>query len=370
MIPLPHPDLSPTKRRPRTRLGLNVLVAVLAVTGSVAGLELVFRHLLFGNYAFMAPWRDPLLYADGDSSDDYWLLRVRFGAPPAPRNDRLLGYVKPDITPGTYTHRQAVNLQGRTPVLLYGDSFAGCATPPADCFEGLFNADPRFADTYYLLNYGVGAYGLDQIALLYRNSVDHFEEPIVIFSFLDGDMDRGVLSLREGQKPYFEIEDGRLQLRGLPIEMEQQRFFDRQRPRITCYVGNLVIRRLFSHLAGSNSPLDRTRQTKQDLTRAILEEVAADLKHRKLRYVFLVFEGLHRTGQRPLNWRIRFLEEFFAERRLPHIWTRAALEEAVPPESFRVTEFIISEQNHHPNRRANAVIAARLREWLETGRTD
>jgi len=101
----------------------------------------------------MKEWRDPLLYADGDSSDDYWLLRVRFGAPPAPRSDPLLGHIKTDITPGTYTHRQAGNLNGRTPVLLYGDSFANCATPARDCFEGLFNSNARFAEKYYLLNY-------------------------------------------------------------------------------------------------------------------------------------------------------------------------------------------------------------------------
>lgn len=358
------------KCRQGKRLAINIVVAVLAVAVTGILLELLFRHLLFGPYPFMEKWRKPHLYADNDCSDDYWLLRVRFGAPPARRNDPLLGHVKSDITPGTYTHRQAGNLNGRTPVLLYGDSYANCITPAHDCFEGLFNSNTRFAEKYYLLNYGVASYGLDQIYLLYQNSIGLYDKPIVIFSFLDTDMDRCMLSLREGQKPYFVLEDSRLQLRGLPIDFDPQSYFDRRPPHIFSYVLNLTFFKLFPFYFDANSPLSCTRRAEKDVTRAILEEVAADLHKRKIRYVFFVFEGLGNVGQRPLNWRIRFLESFFSERRLPHIWARQALEDAVPSGNFQRRDFVIGGQDGHPNRRANVLLAASLMEWFYDNRID
>jgi len=363
LIQMPSPG-------PKTSRLANLLVAAVAVVLTLAALELVYRHLLFGPYAFLAPLRDPLLYADGDCSDAYWLLRVRFGAAPGPRNDPLLGHVKPDIAPGVYTHRQAAHLNGRRPVLLYGDSFAGCATGPADCFEGLCNADPRFARDHYLINYGVGSYGLDQIYLLYRESVGHYDHPIVIFSFLDGDLDRCVLSLREGQKPYFALKDGRLELKGLPIDMDSQAYFRRRPPDLTSYVLRLAAFRLFRGHLDANAPFSPTRQAKQELTRALLTEVAADLERRGLRHVFFVFEGLHRPWQRPLNWRLSFLQTWFQASGQPHIWARQALEEAVPQADYRWPEYVVSPRDHHPNRRANEIFTARLLAWLWEGRTD
>ncbi|MFH0785895.1 MAG: hypothetical protein V2B20_28645 [Pseudomonadota bacterium] len=76
---------------------------------------------------------------------------------------------------------------------------------------------------------------------------------------------------------------------------------------------------------------------KKAITRAILMAISEDLETRNLRHVFLVFEGSHRT---------------------------------VNKNDFDVDDFVFSKKDLHPNRLSNLIIAERILQWIETGRSD
>ena len=177
-----------------------------------------------------------------DSESNYWKLYYLFNGklkPPANPHP-LLGWVG-DFSRETYLHNEASNINGRKAVLLYGDSFAACATTKEECFQGMLNADDEFASEGYLINYGVGDYGVDQIFLLLKNSLHHFQNPFVIISFMTHDVDRSTLSVRIGQKPYFEFVGGELVLRGPPINSDPNDFFAKNPPRVPSYLFRLWV---------------------------------------------------------------------------------------------------------------------------------
>jgi hypothetical protein len=234
-------------RRRKTTL-VCLLVVFLALTGT----ELVFRSLLFSEAPFMQPLQKPGLYADCTASDDYWKLLYLFPNHDEPADtrsqragmvshfDSQLGWVNSLISPESYHHADAAGLGSKTPILLYGDSFAQCRTPPDECFQGLINSDPQLGSTYHLLNYGVWGYGLDQIYLLYRKTVDLYKNPVVVISLLPEDMDRAVLTVRDAPKPYFALNHGNLELKGAPIDPDLACFHRKHPPAVRSYLASLA----------------------------------------------------------------------------------------------------------------------------------
>jgi hypothetical protein len=312
----------------------------------------------------MQRWRNPALYFNYVSGDDYWKLRILFGAPPQGGTDPVLGFTKPGIAQETYLHTDAPNVGSRKPIVLYGDSFAACTVPSRDCFEGILDANPESSPKYHLLNYGVWAYGLDQSYILYTRSIKNYEDPVVIFSLLDRDIDRDVLSMREQQKPYFVLKDGQLVLSGLPIEKDPKKFFSERPLGFTCYLFRLALTTILPDYEARISE-------KKQISEAIFRELSEDLKRRNLRYVVLVFEDLDRTWERPLNWRIKFLTDLFRKYDIPHIWTRRVIEKHISREDFNVRDFVVNAgKDDHPNRAANLLVAERINDWLKTGRAD
>jgi hypothetical protein len=66
-------------------------------------------------------------------------------------------------------------------------------------------------------NAGVFGYGLDQIYLRARSLSESLSPSVLIFSVIPDDVTRMALSMRAGvEKPYFEIRDGRLELKNQP----------------------------------------------------------------------------------------------------------------------------------------------------------
>jgi hypothetical protein len=279
------------KRAGRPSWGAVSLLLILsfvavALTGGVA--ELGFRVLLFSRLSWMETLRKAELYAD-PRSDDYWKLRQIFGMPwkePRPLHP-LLGWV------GTFDeqfrHHNAARVGGRRPVLLYGDSFAYYHKPK--WFQDYFNQDPAVSKGCYLLNYGVGGYGLDQIELLFKNSVGLYRRPLVVYSFLPDDISRALLSVRIGQKPRFVVADGKLVLSGVPIEAKLKDFYRKNPLRIRSY-----LLRLLAH--GGYLPervqawiSDRVVLDRQEvrLAQLLLEEAIQVARKAEARILFVIF---------------------------------------------------------------------------------
>ena len=119
----------------------------------------VFSIFLLSSCSLGSKHRNPALYADPFYDDNYWLLHQRWSEqePSFTRHDTL-GWVG-KFDPLTLRHDDENARDGRTPVLLFGDSFSACV-PEVKCFEELINDDPFLSQRYQILNYGVGGYGL------------------------------------------------------------------------------------------------------------------------------------------------------------------------------------------------------------------
>ena len=126
------------------RLGPNFLLVCLSILGSLGLMEGVIRLIVNGKLPDLGGLRTPSFYADYFTDDDYWKLYHKFGSRPGPpdRPHPLLGWVG-SYDRESYHHDSAGEVDDRTPVLLYGDSFAACATEV--CFEDLLRRTRRSA---------------------------------------------------------------------------------------------------------------------------------------------------------------------------------------------------------------------------------
>ncbi|MSR63406.1 MAG: SGNH/GDSL hydrolase family protein [Planctomycetes bacterium] len=196
------------------RLGLGLVLAVLLAEGAL-------RFVLFSDQAraWSVGWslRHEGLYTAHASGREFWQLRARLASEPpsaaARLSDERVGWLGERFD-RDLVHVDEPGLGARTPVLLFGDSYAHCVEPAGPCWQGLLERSelaPRFA----LLNYGVGGYGLDQTYLLMRLVLPRFQAraPVVVIGILvDDDLDRCYLALRDAPKPYFTLQGGDLML--------------------------------------------------------------------------------------------------------------------------------------------------------------
>ena len=130
-----------------------------SATLSLVGAELGLRWLLTQESELAATLRDPDRYADPLTDDDYWLLKHRWDPTyqTLRKTHPRLGWTK--FADERQLHDDAAQVGDRRPVLLYGDSFAAC-TRGTRCFQDFLNEDPAFSAEHYLLNYGVGGFGV------------------------------------------------------------------------------------------------------------------------------------------------------------------------------------------------------------------
>jgi hypothetical protein len=292
------------------RLALVALAALLLLEGTL-------RFLLFSRAGWVAelgaPLRQAHLYSTRWSGREYWKLRALFAGEvserPSPYFDARFGWLKQGIDPVTLRHQDEARLGARRPVLLYGDSFAACAVPSEDCWEGLLERSPLSAE-YCLLNYGVGGYGLDQMWLLMKATLPLYLErdPIVVLGILvDDDLDRPYLALRNHPKPWFTAPEGD----GLAFHpIEQETALDHVRANPVgirsylwrwCLIGSgLVARERAPSWTGERDHVE----VKQRITSGLLAAIEAELTAAGgVPFFVLVFHGREALrAEPPYSW--------------------------------------------------------------------
>ena len=319
----------------RRKTAVKWLVRGALVAFSLACVELGLRALLFSDAAqgwkIARKLRHPELFADQQRDDLYWILQAHFLPPeqlkPPDRPDAELGWTSQVIAAGTYEHVDRASLRDRRPVLLFGDSYAQCATAPDDCFQGLLERS-GYATQLRMLNYGVGGYGFDQVWLLMRKTLDLYadQKPLVIVSLLvDDDLDRCMLSFRCWPKPRFELEGGRLELH-TPPPMDEYWQSERR------LLSTSLVARLFTHSFLPRSLADRCEgveacdQRKRELSRALLEAVLAELERRQVEHMFVLFFNSRPVFEPELvGWREPLIREVLERHGTPTIDTRGVM---------------------------------------------
>jgi hypothetical protein len=337
-------------------LGITLPTVILTAVTS----EAIFRVLLFSKVGFMEKFRTPGLYVDYDLEDNYWKLYYLFDGklkPPANPHP-LLGWVG-DFSRETYLHNDAPNIKGRKAVLLYGDSFAGCLTTKEECFQGILNADDEFAARCYFLNYGVGNYGVDQIFLLLKNSLDHFQNPFVIVSILTQDVERSTLSVRIGQKPYFELVDGELVLQGIPINSDPKAFFAKNPPTIFSYLfrlwvqGNGWAQQVRRYFKG----IDDIRNRRMQINKKLLLNIIYELRKRHLQHVFVVFHLDRAVWDVDwIDWEEDLIERVLRDNHEPYILTKEIVRQHLREHNGTIDDYYIKGDGH-PTALQNNILA-------------
>lgn len=328
------------RKHRRTRF---VVLAVSTLVVLVVG-ELALRWILFGSSTsgLARRLRQAEWYTPGFDVD-YWKLQAAFARDEArpPRNaNARLGWTG-SIDPVTFANPDEAQLGARAPVLLYGDSFAECVVPDEQCWGGLFEKS-EFAEEHALVNYGVGGYGLDQIALMIEASVPRFagRDPIVLVGiFVDDDLARCESPIRGWVKPYFEWNESELVLHE-PGLVSVADWSERNPPGISSYLGRLVRRAVLGGDAFSPTWVDeRVIQEQSRVCRAILERILATLDQAGVqRRAFLVFDG-HATidGARRAEWQRDLVLAFCREKGVPVASTLPFLRAAIGDDRNMIT---------------------------------
>ncbi len=352
------------------KIAIIISINAAIIAGLFITAELTFRGLLFSKLPFMEVFREPGFYADWYSSDDAWKLHYLFGHWSGPKHpDPLLGWVKPGIHIGTYHHDAAKILGSNRPVLIYGDSFA-------EGFDSQFIESAKaFPDSCGIVNCGVSGYGVDQIYLLYKNSVEHYKNPIVIISILDEDVDRSFLTVRDGPKPYFKMDNGGLRLCGTPVDPNPDIFFLRHPPQIISYLLTAAFRLstgvyrnqdakdLSGGLIGELINETQIVEHKKRINQAILLELIRDLRSRRLPHVFLLFESAVNFFE-PCGWRMRCLEEVLQSQEEPYIAARDVIEAFSTEDTYTPLIFMSSPRDFHPSSLYFRLVGEKLAEMI------
>ena len=334
---------APAPRRRRLLRGLLALAAGCLL--ALVCVELGVRWLLFSDSALAARWgaqlRQPECVADL-GSDDYWKLQLVLGNPKlvaAPGIDPEMGW-HGFAEAGTYAHPDESLVGERRLVLLFGDSFAQCATRPEACFQSLLEQS-ELGREYALLNYGVGGYGLDQICLLVRRVLPRFaaRKPFVVVSvMLDDDFTRSLLGLRCWPKSRAYLEQGTLRID--PPETLDPLEYLRAHPvhapswawRLLVYRDGILPHALQEPLRDHGSSIAE----RVAVNRALLETIAAELDTAGIEHCFLFFNGEVTLFDAPeLRWTVNLARDFQRDTNQPCVFTLPYLRAAACGEPER-----------------------------------
>ena len=109
---------------------------------------------------------------------------------------------------------------GTRRVLVFGDSFT-FGEDVSDDETYSHHLEQRLSGVE-VLNFGVHGYGHDQMLLYLREEGVKYQPDVVVLGFLYDDMERNLLGFRDYAKPHFELRDGRLELRGVPVPSPEE----------------------------------------------------------------------------------------------------------------------------------------------------
>ncbi len=320
-------------RRAKKRLAASFVALALGC----AALEVGVRCVLFSESAWIRglglPLRRATLYADYQSDDDYWKLSQLISHDPGPvpplSYQPLVGWVSDSIDKRSLEPIDAAAVGERRPVLLFGDSFAYCATSRDECFGALLDQS-QFGSTHALVNYGVRGYGIDQVYLLLRATIDRWVEkkPIVVIGVcLDDTFDRVVLHIRGWPKPRLHVDGDRLvgseaRVPGLDALLRDDP------PHIVSYAWRAIARHarwLPASWRGAGREAETTLE-KRELSERILAEIHALLVARGLEHFVWLYQGREYVhGSTDLDWRESFAREALERVGLDYVSSKSAI---------------------------------------------
>jgi lysophospholipase L1-like esterase len=95
-----------------------------------------------------------------------------------------------------------------------------------------------------VLNFGISGYGTDQALLLMQDVFDEYRPDVVLLVVTHTDVEDNASSVRYGgyHKPWFEVEDGALILKGVPVPRSENHLFARSALLHSSYLVRALVR--------------------------------------------------------------------------------------------------------------------------------
>ncbi len=337
-----EPARSPRKKRKLLLLILGTLMFTACL------FEGTLRLLVYTDVSWGKRWRIPELYSDRWSDPFYFQLLKQFTNEPGTLPDRLfdprLGWVNDEMNPAGFVDPHEDVLGARRPVLLFGDSYIRCMTDEANCFEGWMHRSP-YRETHKVFNYGVRAYGIDQIATLTMLALQHWRDrkPIVAIGiYMEEDLDRAYLDYRGWPKPYYTLgEKGQLLSSGPPPTTQK---YEHDHPMWQHSLAwGWVLHGMHWLPTGITRWLggaDKIEEQKKRLSAAILLRLEQSLQAMGVEHFYVLFPGIQECADlKPSDWQENFLIDWLDGHELPYVnikrdLLRASLEESRHPAEY------------------------------------
>jgi hypothetical protein len=108
---------------------------------------------------------------------------------------------------------------------------------------------------------------------------------------------------------------------------------------------------------------DAEVRRKKAVNGAILAAMIADLKKRKIRYVFLIFESPVQFFE-PLDWRAQFIVRALRQHGAKYILAREVIERQLLRDTYCPQVVMNSPRDFHPNARYYELVVQALHEWM------
>ena len=351
-------------------------VSLLMVEGLVRG---VLFLGWFETHAALDPLRKPSSYGEV-WEDEYWHLRHALGRSPAvdpERVDAELGWVPPGVKPGVYDHRDRALLDGRRPVLLFGDSFSEGMTPERFLFQSLMERSDA-GERLVLINYGSKGYGFDQAVLLMQRALPHFRgtDPIVLMGvLLDDDFERALLEIRTHPKPRFRLSSNPRDPAGLALERATvptvAEYLERESltfvPWSLRLLGSVEVGSTVraEGLPGTSRAHDRTCR---DIAERLVCLAADHLERQDLDFGFVLFHTAQSLEDpKRLGWREPAIVELLEERGISYTLSREALARDMAATGQGAAQYFYAQgmQKNHLNKQGNRAVFEGMLELVE-----
>jgi hypothetical protein len=202
--------------------------------------------------------------------------------------------------------------------------------------------------------------------MLMDSVVGKYQNPFVIFSVMPEDMDRSVLSVRTGPKPFYKLINDSLVLSGVPVDTNPKHYFENNPAEIKSYFFNRI---KFSRLNPFLKDYGRDNENRNrilTLNEAILKKAVKTLKQKKLEYIFLLYESPGGVdGAYDGEWRIEFLESFCKRNNLVYLKSSDLIHNNSLYQKFGKNFFYIRD-NLHPTAYYNMIVSDEIKKHLKT----
>jgi len=217
-------------------------------------------------------------------------------------------------------------MEGKYRVVTIGDSFTfGWGTHDSSTWPQLLESMNPFLQ---IINLGVGSYGIGQMYITLRETIDHYRPHLIIAAYIGDDLFRSLLSFRDYRKPKFVLEGDELVLTNTPIGTlrETRLMLDKKSypPRfMTGVVLNLLYDRLFQGEKDIIFP-DRESEIRCSYlnTRLIEEMMETSTNHGA---DFILLHLAHDRAIRDnefVDYGEKFLGDFAADHEVNYVTTR------------------------------------------------